>query len=112
MSKTYPFPGGHYTETAPRLEWDVVDFAFVQAALFNRAQAGALWGRMFAARHRETGALMRGVKMRREKVLRGAYPVHDWLVDFVRPNIGAIEYGSIKRRGLRIAHRTLRQMGG
>lgn len=108
-----------YTETDHVYPWRVANLPGVQAAVRKAAFEGVVKARAITMQHRDTGALLAGIKAVPDVVVHGkGVPIVDWLVTWNREDVVDIEFGgySEKRKrhikGLRFAHRTFRAMAG
>lgn len=115
MAKLYIYPPND-------IEIDTANSAPVQFTMRAVAVKGGLYARALALPTSETGEYRNSIGVGRELVTRGRKPVNDYLVEFNAPYAAALEYGHwssgsydhVEKRvpGVRIAHRTLKMMGG
>ena len=79
-----------------KLEWDAVNMPGAQGAMAQKAAEAYAIAKARASGH---DTLASRVHIEGERVLRGEYPVHDFLVTISDPAILSIEYGRTRTRG-------------
>lgn len=111
------------TNSQKRTFWEICNWPEVQAKVKGVAIKGSATAKALAGQHVNTGQLLAGISVGTEINTYGmGVPVVDWLVQFEREDLYAIEYGGLSwskrerrvayRPGLKIVHRTLKAMGG